>query len=181
MNAPATRETSPAKPCALPDRLPNGRFPIGVAQTLRHGMSGHRIYRIWSGMLARCHTPSASGYANYGGRGITVCDRWRSFDNFFADMGEAWHEGATIDRVNNDAGYSPENCRWSSRKEQNRNQRDLIFLEFNGQRKCVSAWAEDLGMPSASIRARVKRGWSVEKTLLTPIRGHKPYERNREA
>lgn len=142
-------------------------------------MAGQKIHRIWSGMLARCNTPSASGYANYGGRGITVCERWRSFENFFADMGEGWHDGATLDRIDNDGNYEPSNCRWASRKEQNRNQRDLLFLEFNGRRQCVSAWADELGIPSDAIRARLKRGWSTEKTLSTPIREHKAYDRHR--
>lgn len=94
--------------------------------TAKHGMSTTRIYRIWSDMVRRCTWPNHQRYADYGGRGITVCKRWLEFENFYADMGDR-PEGRSLDRINNDAGYSPENCRWATGSQQAKNRRPSAY------------------------------------------------------
>lgn len=183
MNAP-TNETSLARPSALPkNRNCSGGnrswFKPGVAQIIKHGKSRTATYKIWLGMKSRCFTASATGYENYGGRGISVCDRWMMFENFLSDMGEC-PAGMSIDRKDSDANYSPDSCRWATRKEQNRNQRRLMYLTLGGRTQCASAWADEVGMQVSSLLGRIKRGWSVEKALQTPIRSHKEYANARD-
>lgn len=149
-----------------------------------HGRSGKRdpTYNSWGNMIGRCTNPKATGYANYGGRGITVCDRWQGeqgFANFLTDMGERPGSNYTIDRKDNDGNYEPSNCRWASKKDQARNQRDNVNLTHNGRTQCLSAWAEELGMSRMVLDARRSLGWDDTKTLTTPVHPYK--ERNDKA
>ena len=135
----------------------------------RHGMSKTPVYGSWENMIQRCTNPKSNNYQRWGGRGITVCDRWRDFKNFYADMGDP-PDGCSIDRIDNDKGYCLENCRWATIKEQNRNLRTTRFLTLNGVTKPLTAWADELGINPKLIHTRKNRGWSDEKTLTTPVK-----------
>lgn len=132
---------------------------------LSHGMTGTRTYKIWQGMKRRCENKNERFYPHYGGRGITICERWRSFTAFLADMGEA-PDGMSIDRINNDLGYSPENCRWADDITQMNNMRSNRYIEFNGEKKSAANWSRETGVPSLTIISRINRGWPVETALF---------------
>jgi hypothetical protein len=119
-------------------------------------------------MKQRCQNPNNPSYHNYGGRGIKVCERWFSFENFISDMGMRPTNDHTLERINNDGNYEPSNCKWATRTEQARNFRSNRMLEFNGEKKCISAWAKELGLTHDSISRRLRRGWSIEEALTKP-------------
>lgn len=135
---------------------------------LKHGYAGTSTHHVWKGMRQRCLNANAPAYADYGGRGITICERWmESFENFLADMGEK-PEGLTLDRRDNNGPYSPENCAWASRKAQAENRRSNRILEFGGKRQILSQWAADMGEPVTLLAGRLDRGWPVERALTEP-------------
>lgn len=128
-----------------------------------HKLSRTRTHRIWQAMLNRCRNSKMSQYKNYGGRGITVDERWEKFENFLADMGEA-PPNTSIDRKDNNGNYCKENCRWATRHQQSRNKSNNRVIEFNGVAKCLKDWASDLGINQSSLRERLDR-WSLDKAL----------------
>lgn len=138
-----------------------------------HGMEGTSIYHIWKSMRSRCDRTKHIHYKNYGGRGISYTKRWEKFENFYADMG-ARPPGMTLDRINNTAGYSKENCRWATHKQQSRNTRKNKIIVFRGETKCLVEWAEIVGLRPDTIGQRLQKGWSVEAALLTPVQFRKP-------
>jgi hypothetical protein len=118
-------------------------------------------------MLRRCTTPTNPSYPSYGGRGVKVCDRWKdSFENFLADMGPR-PEGCSLDRIDNDGNYTPENCRWSTRREQNRNTQRTRMLTHpvTGVTRCLKDWARTLGITHSTLRERLARGWTLDRAL----------------
>lgn len=128
-----------------------------------------RTYRIYIAMLARCENPHHKSYPNYGGRGIKVCDEWKeSFRCFFNDMG-SHIIGMTLERIDNNLGYSKENCKWATAKENARNTRRNHFLTFKGKTACISEWAEICGIHKTTLQLRIKHGWSVENALTIPV------------
>ena len=129
------------------------------------------VYRRWVGIITRCYDQNAENYERYGGRGVTVCDRWReSFVNFLSDMGNIPFPGAQIERKDNNGPYSPDNCVWSTRKRQARNRRTTRMLTHNNKTQCMADWADELGIPMRTIARRINGdGWSIEKALSTPI------------
>ena len=141
----------------------------------RHGMTGNKMHDIWRNMLARCRNKNNKAFKSYGGRGIKVCERWLVFLNFYQDMGGDKPEGMTIDRIDNDKGYSPENCRWATDKEQGNNRRTNDLLTHDGVTKTFKQWAEFLGVPYQRAWARKKHGFTkfedifcTEKMLKGP-------------
>lgn len=142
---------------------------ITSERTKTHGMTETRAYRIWQAMRTRCRNSNVASYAIYGGRGIKVCERWESFENFLADMG-APPNGCSIDRINNDGDYTPENCRWASRTEQARNKSTNRHLTLNGETRLLVEWAEQLGIDQASLRERLDK-CPLEAALTTPRKG----------
>jgi hypothetical protein len=119
-------------------------------------------------MRQRCQQEYIKAYPRYGGRGIKVCERWESFENFLADMGERPAE-TSLDRINNDGDYEPGNCIWATREQQNANRRVSVWLEFNGERLTVAQWAKRVGLNYTTLWRRVRAGWSHELALSTPM------------
>lgn len=130
----------------------------------RHGLTGTRTHVIWQHMIGRCTNPRGAEWRYYGGRGIKICDRWRTFENFLADMGEA-PAGLSIDRINNDGDYEPGNCRWATAIQQCRNTRKNVHIEFYGRTQTLAAWAEEIGIRSNLICMRLRRGFSIAEAL----------------
>lgn len=157
--------------------LRNGRSAsCGCARSIKAilnpGLHRHPLYPAWQQMRARCNNPKHGEYHNYGARGIVVCERWQnSFALFLQDMGER-PENHTLDRIDNDGPYSPDNCRWATDSEQCRNSRQAHYLEHDGKRMTVIEWATLLNISHDSIRTRLKLGWSAERALTEPIRHH---------
>lgn len=129
------------------------------------GLSGSPTYNTWCGMKSRCSNPNTKHFAEYGGRGIKVCDRWlESFENFLADMGEC-PKGLTIERINNNGSYEKSNCRWATRKEQQNNTRQNQNITYYGMTKTATEWGEFLGIKAKIIHARLSYGWPINKVL----------------
>lgn len=134
--------------------------------TRTHGMSNTREYRTWLAIANRCMNPNQDNFQDYGGRGISRCERWSTFENFYSDMGPC-PEGFSIERIDRDGNYEPGNCIWADRITQARNTRRNRMLSHNGVTKCLKAWADDLGIDQASLRERLDR-WTLEEALTTP-------------
>ena len=128
-------------------------------------------YRAWYNMIVRCTNSKYKNYHRHGGRGIKVCDRWvGSFGAFLEDMGKKPNPSLTLDRIDNDGDYTPENCHWATRKQQSRNSRQNHNVTFQGRTQCLAAWAEETGVKAGVLHKRLKRGWSTERTLTEKTR-----------
>lgn len=141
----------------------NGRFCV------THGMTGTRIHNIWRSIKRRCYTKSHIEYKRYGGRGITACDEWQEFIPFYEwSMKNGYQDNLTIDRIDPDGNYAPDNCRWATQKEQQNNRRNNHLITYNGKTQTAKQWSEELNIKNSTIITRLSRGWSVERTLNTP-------------
>ncbi len=138
-----------------------------------HGLSNSREYVAWCNIKARCLRSTSASYHNYGGRGITVCERWASpdgFGAFLADMGPAPSSKHSGERRDNNGPDSPDNCYWATRKEQARNKRNNALITFEGETLCVTDWAERYGINAMTLASRLRAGWDVRRALSTPGR-----------
>lgn len=130
-------------------------------QSTTHGSSLTPTYKTWEKMRARCNNPNQNGYENYGGRGIRICDRWNDFKNFLADMGER-PNGCSLDRIDSNGNYEPNNCRWATRREQAMNRRTNVVVSYRGREMCLMELAAELGLEFKTISYRV-RNWPEER------------------
>jgi len=144
-----------------------------VERTTTHGLTASKVYRAWEHMKTRCTNPNHPATHHYMGRGITVCARWLdSFEAFYEDMGEPPTPKHTLERIDNDGPYNPDNCKWATRTEQMRNRRSTIMLTYAGKTRPLVEWAEQFGLRKTTLRARIRRGWSVENALMIPVKKH---------
>lgn len=140
----------------------------------KHGASKSKLYFVWSDMKSRCSDTNAMPYQDYGGRGIKVCEEWvASFESFQRwALANGYKQGLTLDRINVNDGYTPENCRWVTMKTQCNNKRNNRFISYKGETHTISEWSEVTGISKAVLRYRLNAGWSVEDALsVQPIRG----------
>lgn len=137
----------------------------------KHGETYTRLYGIWCSMKGRCSNSNKLDYARYGGRGISVCKDWNSFDNFRDwAINNGYSDNLTIDRIDVNKGYSPNNCRWATTKQQSRNKRNNIRITFRGETKVLVEWCEQLNLPYGTIETRIHRGWNGVDALTKPIK-----------
>ena len=144
-----------------------------------HGKRYTKIYHIWSSMKNRCLNPMCKDYDFYGGRGIKVCEEWKDFKNFDKwAMQNGYKEGLSIDRIDTDGNYCPENCRWITIREQCYNRRSNHYIEYNGKSQTITQWAEEYGITEQVLSGRLRKGWSIEKALTHPVKKPRKIEYN---
>ena len=141
--------------------------------SVRHGhtINGKRSpeHGAWHTMKSRCNNPKDRDFLNYGGRGIKICPRWHSFENFFLDLGMRPGNKYSLDRIDCNGNYCPENCRWATRVEQNRNRRSCVYITINNKCQTVKEWAIELGVKRQTIEKRLKLGWSQYNSVMQPV------------
>jgi len=139
-----------------------------INRNLKHGMSKHPLYEKWIKICSRCNKLTDTRYQYYGGRGISVCERWSYFPNFAKDMGLPPSPTHSIDRIDNDGNYEPTNCQWATHKTQCRNRRSNKYITIDGIRKLQVEWCAFYNIPHGRYMNRLRRGWSVKKALTSP-------------
>lgn len=147
----------------------------GKCKTERHGMCRSRLYNIWIHIKRRTNNPNAQFYEDYGGRGIKICDEWNKSFLSFKEWAESsgYSDKLTIERIDVNGNYCPENCKWIPLKEQANNRRTTVNITFNGETMNLSQWAKRLGMNFGTLQTRYKNGWSVEEMLTRKVRERK--------
>ena len=137
-----------------------------VGKKTKHGMSDTRLYHIYHHMRNRCYNKNDIDYPNYGGRGISICNEWSTFESFAEwALKSGYSDSLSIDRIDVNQGYCPDNCRWADVDTQSNNKRNTRYYTFDGQTKSIGEWAKIYGIPYQKLWRRFDRGWSVEKAL----------------
>lgn len=132
--------------------------------------SHNRMYHIWHDMKRRCYQPQNKRYSRYGARGIKVCDEWLDFQNFFDwSQVNGYGDELSIDRINSDGDYCPENCRWADAETQANNRTNNRYITYNGETKTLKQWSKEIGIGYYALRGRFQRGWGVEKAFTRPL------------
>lgn len=144
----------------------------------KNNLSNSRLYHIWRNMKARCYRKNSSSYKNYGAKGIIVCEEWKNnFMTFYNwAIANGYDDNLTIDRIDNNRMYEPNNCRWTTRKEQNNNTSRNVYITFNGITLTRNQWAEKIGINKGTLKNRLTNKWSpwsIEKALTTPVNNKK--------
>lgn len=142
---------------------------------IKHGHSYEPLFNIWYLIKYRCENPNCTAYKNYGARGIKVCDEWRDgiagYESFKEwSLANGYIQGLSIDRIDNDGDYTPDNCRWIAPKDQARNKRQNVWIEYNGVKKLACDWASELNIPYKTFMSRIYHGWDVDKLINQPMR-----------
>ena len=141
----------------------------------KHGLSKTRLHRIWHSMYCRCYYPSTNQYKNYGGKGIKVCEEWKHIEGFVRfytwAINNGYKEDLTLDRINNEKDYCPENCRWITIKEQSNHRTNNVFYTFQGETKTSKQWCEEYGISQTTLNDRLKRGWTLQQALTISTKG----------
>lgn len=161
----------------LPYQFKNGEIKscgcLRNKDKITHGLSKNPLYSEWYSMIRRCYNPKADNYERYGGRGITVCEEWlHSPAMFFAWVESIGGkpEGFTLDRIDNNGPYAPDNCRFADNRTQSRNKRSNTMISANGKTQCVSDWSKESGIPVNTIQGRLARGWNIEQAVTQPVK-----------
>ena len=143
------------------------RKDVAHTSKTKHGKYHARVYRTWASIVQRCCNSNYKDFKNYGARGITMCDEWKNDFQAFYDwaISNGYNDSLTIDRIDNNKGYEPSNCRWATKKQQSRNRRNVKQYTINGEKHCLSEWCEIIGLNYNNVRQRVYKGWSIEKAL----------------
>lgn len=148
-----------------------------IARNTTHGKSRTKVHVAWQQMRQRCEDPNSTAYHKYGAKGILVCERWKKFENFYADMGEPPTAKHTLDRIDFRGNYEPGNCRWATQLEQQNNRSSNRLLTAFGRTQTLQQWVRETGMSHKTITCRIDRnGWSAEKALsVPPVIGRNQY------
>lgn len=134
-----------------------------------HGLTHSRLFSIWTNIKTRTSNPNCSEAKNYIGKDIKMCDEWKDFIIFYNwAMSNGYSDNLSIDRIDNSKGYYPENCRWTTAKEQNRNKDNLHYIEYKGETHPIVVWAEKLNIKYGTLRSRINRGWEIERAFTKP-------------
>lgn len=158
---PDTSSRGPARSCGCLQR----------EKVTKHGVWNHPLYRVWKSMMERCYDQNSDRYYRYGKRGIIVCDNWHDVHNFIAEMSNGYQAHLQIDRIDNDKGYSKENCRWATRLEQAQSRSNTIAITFNGKTMSMKQWAKHIGITYGTLVERIRvLNWPIEKALTEPPR-----------